>query len=132
MASGRRMRSKNVALALTTLAAAASLSSCSAGDDYQAICVDPQTEERVADDTCDDDTGTYVEGESDLDGFYWFYIPTSGGHRAPAVGSSYSSLKSAGVYKPPAGKSFTKGGFSSKGGSVKSGGFGSGFGSASS
>jgi hypothetical protein len=122
------MRSRNVALALTTVAAAASLSSCSTGDDYQAICVDPQTEMRVDDDECDDVDDDYDGGS----GFAWFYISTHGSHRAPAVGHSYSKLKSSGVYKVPSGKSYSKGGFSSKGGSVKSGGFGSGFGKASS
>ncbi len=119
----RRLRSNSVALTLTVIAASA-LTGCSTSDG-SAICVDPVTEERVDDGSCDDVDEDY---DGTGGGFYWFYIPS--GTSAPAVGSKYNP--SSGYYKAPSGKSYSKGGVSSKGGTISKGGFGSGFGKSSS
>lgn len=119
-ATTRRFKSGAVKLGLTALVAT-SLAGC-ASDDGQAICVDPRTETRVSDDSCDDvDDDEYYDGTGS--GFFWFYVPA--GHSAPGVGSHYNSTR--GFYKPPSGSSYSKGGVSTKGGSVSRGGFGGSF-----
>lgn len=117
-----RLRSRSVQLGLTVLAASA-LTAC--GEDGSAICVDPQTEQRVDDGSCD---GVDEDYDGTGAGFYWFYIPS--GTSAPAVGSSYNP--SSGYYKAPSGQTYSKGGVSKSGGTVSRGGFGSGFGKSSS
>lgn len=82
----RRLRSAGVALGLTALAAA-SLTGCAYEEepDYAAICVDPETDERVDDSECDTDEEYHGSGS----GFFWFYMATSGSHRIPAVGDRF-------------------------------------------
>lgn len=113
------MRSKSVILGLT-LAASYGLTGCSSGDDYQGICTDPVTEERVDDDLCE-------SGDDDSD-FVWFYMGS--GHSAPPIGKKFN--KSHGVYKVPSGKTASKGGVSKTGGKITRGGFGSSGGKSSS
>lgn len=72
------MRSVRVAIGVTAVAAAA-LSGCTSTPDYEAVCIDEQTYERVDDDNCDDDYNS---------GYSWYYY--SGGRRVPSVGSHVS------------------------------------------
>ncbi|MFC0627029.1 hypothetical protein [Kribbella deserti] len=94
--SRRRMRSAGITLGLTALVAA-SLTGCSNDEpkDYAAICVNPQTEERVDDDQCDDER-EYNGSGGGGGGFFWFYMATRGGGLVPPVGGRYSP--SAGTY----------------------------------
>ena len=73
------MRSVSVAIGVTAVAAAA-LSGCTANTDYDAVCVNDVTNERVDDDNCDDDYGS--------GGYHWYYY--GGGARIPSVGSKVS------------------------------------------
>ena len=77
----RRMRSASVSLGITAVMAS-SLTGCSSSADYAAVCVDPGTEERVADDQCDDDSDYNGSGS----GFFWYYL----GARSlvPGIGST--------------------------------------------
>ena len=77
----RRMRSTSISLGITALMAS-SLTGCSSSADYAAVCVDPETQERVDDDQCDDDSD-YNGGGT---GFFWYYL----GARTliPAVGQT--------------------------------------------
>jgi hypothetical protein len=79
----RRMRSSSISLGITALMAS-SLTGCSSSADYAAVCVDPETQERVDDDQCDDDSD-YTGGGS---GFFWYYLGASS--RIPAVGQTTS------------------------------------------
>ena len=79
----RRMRSTSISLGITALMAS-SLTGCSSSADYAAVCVDPETEERVDDDQCDDDSDYNGTGS----GFFWYYLGSSS--RVPAVGSGVS------------------------------------------
>ena len=79
----RRMRSSSISLGITALMAS-TLTGCSSSADYAAVCVDPDTKERVADDQCDDDSD-YNGGGS---GFFWYYLGASS--RIPAVGQTTS------------------------------------------
>jgi hypothetical protein len=79
----RRMRSSSISLGITALMAS-SLTGCSSSPDYAAVCVDPETQERVDDDQCDDDSD-YNGGGS---GFFWYYLGASS--RIPAVGQTTS------------------------------------------
>ena len=79
----RRMRSTSISLGITALMAS-SLTGCSSSADYAAVCVDPETQERVEDDECDDDSD-YNGGGS---GFFWYYLGASS--RIPAVGQTTS------------------------------------------
>jgi len=79
----RRMRSSSISLGITALMAS-SLTGCSSNADYAAVCVDPETQERVDDDQCDDDSD-YNGGGS---GFFWYYLGASS--RIPAVGQTTS------------------------------------------
>lgn len=122
------MRSHAVALGLTLVAAGA-FSGCAAEPDYAAICVDPETQERVDDDDCDDDQADYHGGGGGHGGgFYWFYMSTHSNHSVPAVGSTYNP--SHGTYRGSTlGSNVARGGLPSTGSSsvksyVKSGGFG--------
>lgn len=82
--SRRRMRSTGVSLGVTVLMAAG-LSGCAAAPDYAAVCVDPDTQDRVSDDQCDDSsTGGAGVGTA----FLWYYLGASS--RVPAVGSGVS------------------------------------------
>ncbi|MEV7430711.1 MULTISPECIES: hypothetical protein [unclassified Nocardioides] len=79
----RRMRSTSVALGVTALMAAG-LTGCSSSADYAAVCVNPETEERVDDDQCDDDSDYNGVGT----GFFWYYLGASS--RVPSVGAPVS------------------------------------------
>ena len=80
----RRMRSSSIALGITAVMAS-SLTGCATSADYAAVCVDPDTQERVGDGQC-------VGDDSDYDGvgtgFYWYYLGASS--RVPAVGQTTS------------------------------------------
>ena len=65
----RRMRSSSISLGITALMAS-SLTGCSSSADYAAVCVDPETEERVDDDQCDDDSDYNGTGT----GFFWYSL----------------------------------------------------------
>jgi hypothetical protein len=130
-ATPRRMRSNTVLLGVTALAAAG-LTGCAAEPDYAAICVDPESQNRVEDTRCDDgeDPDEYHAG-SPVPGFFWFYFATSSRSVLPAVGSRYDA--SAGTYSGRAlvsgGKSVQRGGMPSAGAKsvssfTRSGGFG--------
>ena len=67
--TSRRMRSTTISLGITALMAS-SLTGCSSSADYAAVCVDPETQERVDDDQCDDDSD-YNGGGT---GFFWSYL----------------------------------------------------------
>ncbi|WP_425955676.1 hypothetical protein [Xylanimonas sp. McL0601] len=110
--SPRRMRSASVTLGVTALVAAA-LTGCSPAADNRAVCVDPATQKRVADASCDDSRGDYTGGGTG--GYYWYYLRS--GSRAPAVGGSYAT--SGGTFDSHAlSGTTTRGGVSSDGGSV--------------
>lgn len=122
----RRMRSTGVTIGVTALMASG-LTGCSSSADYAAVCVDPETEERVDDDNCDDAEEEYDEDRPVVGGgFFWYYIAAS--RAFPAVGS----VVSGGTYNARAVSGrVQRGGLTSTGGSsVKSattkGGFGSG------
>ncbi|MFS3127644.1 hypothetical protein ACLM5J_04490 [Nocardioides sp. Bht2] len=78
-ATRRRMRSTSVAIGVTALMASG-LTGCASSADYAAVCVDPETQNRVDDDECDDDT----EYNGTSTGFFWYYLGSS--QRVPAVG----------------------------------------------
>lgn len=138
--SRRRLRSASVGLGLTALVAA-SLTGCAMEEepDYAAICVDPDTGARVDDDQCDDDVEYTGGGGS---GFFWFYMATSSNHRIPAVGQTFDSSSGSYRLSSLAGSSGSRvsvqrGGLPTAGASsmssyVRSGGFGSRGGFASS
>lgn len=116
----RRMRSGSVAIGFTAVMAA-QLSGCASSPDYAAVCVDPETNERVEDYECSNDTD--YDGVSS--GFFWYYLGSS--QRVPAVGSTASG----GTWNGSrlSGSSVQRGGLPTTGGSsVKSttsrGGFG--------
>lgn len=80
----RRMRSSSVALGITAVMASQLAGCASSSADYAAVCVDPETEQRVDDDQCDDDREyTGVGG-----GFFWYYLGASS--RVPSIGSPVS------------------------------------------
>jgi hypothetical protein len=79
----RRMRSASISLGITALMAS-SLTGCASSADYAAVCVDPETEERVADDQCDDDSDYNGSGS----GFFWYYLAARS--IVPGVGSTVS------------------------------------------
>jgi len=75
------MRSSSISLGITALMAS-TLTGCSSSADYAAVCVDPDTKERVADDQCDDDSDYNGVGT----GFFWYYLAASS--RVPALGQT--------------------------------------------
>lgn len=115
----RRMRSGAVALGVTAITASG-LAGCASSPDYAAVCVDPETDERVDDDECDDADESY--SGSPGAGFFWYYLGASS--RVPAVGSGVSG----GTFTTPSSGSLQRGGLDSGGAdSVRSttrGGFG--------
>jgi hypothetical protein len=70
------MRSMSVVLGVTAVTAAA-LSGCSSSPDYNAVCIEEESQQRVSDSDCDNDSygSTYR----------WYYIGS--GQRIPSVGS---------------------------------------------
>ena len=79
----RRMRSASISLGITAVMAS-SLTGCATSADYAAVCVDPSTEQRVADDQCDDDSDYNGTGT----GFFWYYLAARS--VVPGVGSAVS------------------------------------------
>lgn len=77
----RRMRSASISLGITAVMAS-SLTGCASSADYAAVCVDPGTEERVADDQCDDESDYNGTGT----GFFWYYLAARS--LVPGVGST--------------------------------------------
>ncbi len=78
----RRMRSSSVALGITAMMAANLTGCASDSADYAAVCVDPETKERVDDDECDDDRDYNGVGG----GFFWYYLGASS--RVPSIGQT--------------------------------------------
>jgi hypothetical protein len=117
----RRMRSTGVAIGITAVMASG-LTGCASSADYAAVCVDPETEERVDDDQCDDDSDYSGTGG----GFFWYYLAASS--VVPRVGGPVSG----GTFDGSSlGGDVRRGGLPSDGGdtvrsSTKSGGFGGG------
>ncbi len=108
-----RRRSASVTIGVTAVLVA-TLSGCSVSAeeeeyDYGAVCADQQTQVRVGDDFCDDDSGFHG----------WYYIPA--GSRAQAVGERVSGGS---FNPPPTDAAAFRGGVPSEGGVVERGGFG--------
>ena len=61
---------------------ASNLTGCATSADYAAVCVDPDTQERVEDDQCDDDSDYNGAGT----GFFWYYLAARA--VVPAVGQT--------------------------------------------
>ena len=125
------MRSRTVLLGITALAASA-LSGCASEPEYAAICTDPQTNQRVDDDQCDDSENPDDYHGGGGAGFFWFYLATRGNSPIPGIGQRYDA--SSGTYNGSglvrSGTSLQRGGLPTKGapsvGSfTRSGGFGS-------
>ena len=115
----RRMRSSSVALGVTALMASTLTGCGSDSADYAAVCVNPETEERVDDDQCDDDRDYNGVGG----GFFWYYLGASS--RVPAIGAPVSG----GTFRGAGLNNVQRGGLPAAGApsvrsSVKSGGFG--------
>jgi hypothetical protein len=120
------MRSVSVAIGVTALAAA-TLSGCTSSPDYNAVCIDEDTRERVSDYQCDDDEYSSYSG-----GYSWYYI--GGGQRVPSIGSRVSGgstsrpsgsvnggpRSSSGGYSDSGGSSHDYGGFGGRSGGVSS------------
>lgn len=79
----RRLRSSGVLIGVTAVMASG-LTGCSSSADYAAVCVDPDTQQRVDDDECDDDSDYNGTGS----GFFWYYLGASS--RVPGIGSTVS------------------------------------------
>lgn len=126
-----RRASRAVPLGLTVLAAS-SLSGCGGDPDVAAVCVDPQTQERVDDDQCDDsNTPRDYDGGSGVGGaFFWYYVGTQTSRAIPAVGAPVSGGTWNGQGLVNSGRSVQRGGLPADGAPSfksfsKSGGFGS-------
>ncbi|WP_240311749.1 hypothetical protein [Nocardioides houyundeii] len=76
----RRMRSASVVLGVTALAASGLTGCATTSADYAAVCVDPDTQERVDDDNCD----TSRDYNGVATGFFWYYLGASS--RVPPIG----------------------------------------------
>jgi hypothetical protein len=112
------MRSTSVAIGVTAVMASG-LTGCASSPDYAAVCVDPQTNQRVDDDECDRDH--YHSGVGSA--FLWYYLGRSAA--VPAVGRTVTG----GNFSIPRTGTIQRGGLPVRGGSsVKStttrGGFG--------
>lgn len=127
MSTTTRRASRAVPLGLTVIAAS-TLTGCGGDPDVAAVCVDPQTNERVDDGQCDDS-----DDPSDYDGvgsgFFWYYLGTQSARTIPSVGSPVSGGSFNSSSFRNGGKSIQRGGLPDSGGSFKSfsksGGFGS-------
>ncbi|MCP3805405.1 hypothetical protein NLX83_39675 [Allokutzneria sp. A3M-2-11 16] len=87
--------------------------------DYVAVCVDPATEARVADERCGDT-------DNPPGGVMWFWSYTHVGATAPGVGGQVN--RSHGQYvRPPAHTVVQRGGVPREGGAVTRAGFGGGY-----
>lgn len=127
MSTRTRRASRAVPLGLTVLAAS-TLTGCGGDPDVAAVCVDPQTNERVSDGQCDpgDEPNDYNGVGS---GFFWYYLGTRSAGSIPAMGSRVSGGTFNGSAYRTSGRSIQRGGLPDSGGSFKSfsksGGFGS-------
>lgn len=101
--AGGRRRSTAVTVSLAAWVAAG-LTGCSSGPDYQGVCVEPQTQRRVEDDNCRNDSSGGTGR--------WVYYRN--GSHAPAVGEAASG----GSSDVPHGASVSRGGFGRSGGVV--------------
>ncbi len=122
MAATRR-KSASVTLGVTSLLAVALTAACSpqraggrtSGDgdaDYGAVCADPQTHKRLADDECNGNPGHRSRGG-------WYFIPAGRPYAANGQTVSDGSFT-----RPSDGSTVKYGGLSPNGGSVSRGGFG--------
>ena len=136
-------RKGRVALGSSAAVSASFLAACSQpaqAPDYAGVCMDQKTQQRLADDRCDDSGGHYHHP-----GVGWVFFAR--GRNVPAVGQKMTGYSTAvpknltyskGSYSPTGGKvgadtikegTPIKGGANGKGaGSVTKGGFGSGIG----
>lgn len=121
----RRMRSASVAIGVTALAAAA-LSGCTSSPDYNTVCIDEETRERVDDEYCEDDDYSSYGG-----GYSWYYLGSSqrvpsvgsrvhGGSTSKPSGSVNDGPRSSGGYRDSGSSSTDYGGFGGRGGGVSS------------
>jgi hypothetical protein len=140
-----RRKSSAVALGVTALLAAA-LTGCSSDDDryereyrydasdadYEAVCVDQTTEERVPEQYCVEDDGTDGTAHGYYGGHHthWYYVPR--GYSYPGIGTkvrggSYTRPASSYTVRKGGGSTTTgtSGGGSSSYGSSDSGSYGS-------
>lgn len=87
---------------------------------YQGVCVDPNTGQRVDDDVCDDDDGYHGSGGGGGSAFLWYYFLR--GRAFPAVGAPVSSFREGSDYvrSVPTGSSYVSGGADKAGGTVSS------------
>lgn len=88
---------------------------------YQGVCVDPATGQRVDDDVCDDDDGNGgYHGGGVGSGLLWYYFLR--GRSFPAVGSPVSTFREGSDYvrTVPTGTSYVSGGADRNGGTVSS------------
>lgn len=121
-------KSAAVPLVITSSLALA-LSGCSGGgtgggdldaDDlqYQGVCADPDTGERVDDDVCDDDDARGGSGVGSA--FLWYYFLR--GRAFPAVGAPVRGFREGSDYvrSVPTGSSYVSGGADRAGGTVSS------------
>ena len=115
-------KSAAVMLGITALLAP-SLAACGSDDDgvdNQAVCVDPDTQERVDDDQCDDNDNN--GGGIGSSPFLWYFIGTQVGGGFPRVGQRVSG----GSFNTPSSGAYRRGGVPAAGGNVPRGGFGGG------
>jgi hypothetical protein len=84
---------------------------------YQGVCVDPATGQRVDDDVCDGDDG-YGHGGGVGSGLLWYYFLR--GRSFPAVGAPVSTFREGSDYvrTVPTGTSYVSGGADRNGGTV--------------
>jgi len=110
-------KSLAVPLVVTSMLAT-SLTGCSAPEDepqYQGVCVDPETEQRIDDEQCDDDDGR--SGGFGGVGLWYFFLL---GSRFPAVGAPLTGYRSGSDYvrSAPRDGGYVRGGASADGGRV--------------
>lgn len=113
-------RSASVALGVTaSLAGALTAVAVTQGPDYQGVCVDEQTNQRVGDDECSGSTtsGHYV-GRTTGRAVRWYYLRSDA--RFPGLGQRASG----GSFTVPHDSSVHVGGVKAGGGHVSRGGFG--------
>jgi hypothetical protein len=85
--------------------------------DYNQVCVDQQTQQRVNDNQCNNTTGYY----GGYNHYGWYSIPTNRGTRVAGVGETVSG----GSYAvPPSSANVARGVVPSSGGKISRGGFG--------